>query len=443
MSNPPLPHSALAERAVLSAMLGDHATAIEAGALLASEHFYGAANARLFGAIHVVAGRDGTADPVSVAEELERTGELRAAGGKEYLAELLTEVPTSEFLRQHAAIVREKAQLRAIIRAAEEIRGEAYRGELTARALAQHAGETLLPIAADDTGGAGFRSIRGDVYGVLELIEARARRQVAGLATGYDAIDVHTYGFRPKELVILAGVEKSGKTALALNIARHVAVRGVETGEAVGFVSAEMDRESLIERMLNAEAMVSSARTGSGRLLDRDFPALARAGGTLSRLALHIDDEATPDLADVVARCVALKARHPALALLVVDFLQIITRRESERTNQARHDEIEKICYALKGLAKRTNTTVLATSQLNSKDVDDLKDARPRLKDLAGSSGMRRAGDFIGLVYRPAMYDPTADDAMEVNFAACRRTPSFTARLIWDGAHMRVLGHAA
>jgi replicative DNA helicase len=266
-------------------------------------------------------------------------------------------------------------------------------------------------------------------------IEARATG-ATGMLTGYDDLDRETGGFRDGELIILAGAEKMGKSAVALNIALNVSERThANGGGAVGYVSAEMTREQLTERCLSVVARVDGKKLSTGKLVNEDWPKLARAAGYLLAAPLHIDDEAEPSLADVVARCTHLKATHPDVRLLVVDFLQLIHDREKGVTEAT---ELKRIAYGLKAMAKRLKVVVIAPCQVNTKDVENTKaEPRPQLKDLQGSSGMRQAADFVALLFRPAAYDSienTDPAEMELFFAACRRTGKFRVKLRWDDA---------
>lgn len=427
------PHSMDAEQAVLAAMLLDERALVKVAALLDPDAFYHERHRHVFSAALSVHRRGETVDPMTVATELESTGQLAAAGGKEYIGEFLDIVPTTENAASHAGIVREMAGRRTVLQLAVEVSELVYSGSDT-RTLAQHLFQSALPLSVDDAS-RGFRHVKTLLYPVIEAIEARASG-APGLKTGYAAIDSWTNGFRPGELVITAGAEKSGKTALALNIAQRVLER--EEGRVgVGFVSAEMTADSLVERILSRRASVTVQQIGSGKLNTDEWSRLSKVAADTASWPLYIDDEAEPTLADVIARSTHLKALHPEIGLIVVDFLQLITAREKNQNDAV---ELKRVSYGLKGMAKRLGVVVLAPCQVNSKEVEAGKDMRPKLKDIQGSSGMRQAADFIGLCYREGLYQehsPTADQ-LEVFFAACRRTPSFHAKLYWHGETMAI-----
>lgn len=432
------PHSEDAEQAVLSALLIEPGAVLPVLEVVDADAFYLERHRRLFRAMVTLAESGVTIDPLTVANELTRTGDLERAGGKEYLGVLLDAVPHGEHVVEHAKIVREKAQLRRLIELAMTVSGAAYAGDRSAAEIAREVSATLLPLAVDDGESAGFVPIRQLVWPTMERLEAQAGGLVSGLRTGYARIDDETGGFQPGELIILGGAEKMGKSVAALNLGLRIAERDAEAGGGgVAYVSAEMTEAAIVKRALGILGRIEQRKLRSGQLVDDDFPRLARAGGELAGLPLWIDDEAEPSLADVAARCTALKAQHPEIVLVVVDFLQLVHAREKGLNESV---ELKRVAYGLKRLAKRLQIVVLAPCQVNTKDIEDGKDPRPRLKDLQGSSGMRQAADFIALLYRPAFYDALGANPyeFELNFAAAREASPFLARLRWDPHTLRI-----
>lgn len=422
-----------AEAAVLSAMLMDtHAVATARTLLPNPAAFHLERHRLIYGAMLALHDAGTIIDPLTLANHLAASQDLARVGGKDYVGFLMDAVPTSANIAYHAKIVREKAALRAILALLKGAEAGILDGGLDAQDAAQQVFNGLLTHAVSDPSAtAGFTPIKDLVWPTMQAVETRAAGG-SGVPTGYRAIDHQTNGFRPGELVILGGAEKSGKSATALNIARRVAMQGI--GAAI--VSAEMTSETVVERMLAAEGRIAAQAIASGRMQDDDWARLARASGVVAQLPLWIDDEAEPALADVAARASHLKLQHPEVKLIVVDFLQLVTARE-KGVNEA--VELKRVAYGLKALAKRLGVVVIAPCQVNSKEIEAGKDKRPELKDLQGSSGMRQAADFVGLVYRPGLYSPTGGDELELDFKACRRTASFTARLRWHGETMTVL----
>lgn len=420
-----------AEAAVLSAMLMEHSAVAQAVEILSPDDFTTTGNRIVFAGL-VTLGEGGTEpDPIALAALLESRGELSAAGGRERIGELIEYVTTAANVSYHARIVRELSERRRLIAVAADLSRAAADRSVDLTETGRATVEQLLPVATSDQGSHGFH--RADLWSVMREIERRAKGDtLPGLLTGFPELDDVVSGFRPGELVIVGGVAKGGKTALALNIARNAMT---EREARVAFVSAEMSEGQLIERLLSAQAVVPVSRISSGRFWDSDYPRMATAAGQLARCRLYIDDAALPSLDDIRARSLALVANEGPVDLLIVDFLQLVRHTLKGRRGD---EELTAIAYGLKGIAKRLGCVVIAPCQLNYKDVERRANTRPAFADLAGSSGMMQAADCVMLTHRQAMYDPSADDDMEITVRG-RRMQDFAARLKWDGTHMRVL----
>ncbi|HEU6452887.1 MAG TPA: DnaB-like helicase C-terminal domain-containing protein [Gemmatimonadaceae bacterium] len=419
-----------AEAAVLSAMLMSGSALAEAAGILDAEAFTTTPNALTFAALVALRQREVEPDPVALAAVLREQGELAHAGGHERIADLMDAVPTAANVAYHARIVRELAERRRLLALADELSSAALDRSVDLSETGRSAVEQLLPTVAGNDTSKGFQ--RADYWPVMEAIEARGNGTTTALLTGLPELDDVIHGFQPGELVIVGGVAKGGKTTLALTMARHAML---ERAASVAFVSAEMTRSQLLERLLNAEAGVPVGRTSSGKLWPDDYPRMARAAGVLASAKLYIDDAALPSLEDIDARALALVAKEGPVDLAVVDFLQLVQKIMKGRSTA---DELSAVSYGLKGLGKRLGCPVIAPCQLNYKDVGRRANAHPTFEDLAGSSGMMQAADFVILTHRPAMYDPCAGDDIELTVRG-RRIPDFTATLRWEGQYMRVV----
>lgn len=431
-----------AEQAVLAAMLIEERAVLHALAALPESAFYAERHRRIFGAMTTLHASGTTIDPLTLANLLEARGELAAAGGKDYLGFLVDAIPTAANVAHHCGIVREWAARRDLLASLEQSVASIHASGkgTTAKEIAQAAFTALLPHTAAGSSGAGFVPAKSIVWPTMEAIEKSANGTAPGLRTGWRRVDEELGGFQPGELFIPGGAEKMGKSVFSLNLCLRIASRPEnDGGGGCAYVSAEMTGKALMKRCLAWESRVDARALRTGKLRDDDWPRLARAGGVISNLPLWIDDQAVPTLADVIARSTHLKALHPELRLIVVDFLQLVTNR---RKGANKAEELTDIAYGLKGLAKQLDVVVVAPCQVNTKDVEELKDPRPRLKDLQGSSGMRQAADLIGLLYRPAVYDPMGNPyEIEVNFAAARELPPFVAHLRWDASALRIDDH--
>lgn len=418
------PFDEAAEQAVLSAIMMDRSALGTAREQLTPECFYREAHRRLYLALLALDERGAVPDVTVLVDELRRREELHAVGGIEYVAQLIDATPTAANVAHHAAIVRRHAQLRALMAHAHGAIEAAYQLRDPAQ-IAQQLASDVLPLAVDDASGQGYQRIAP--YAVLDEIEARMTGTATAYPSGIAAVDEITFGFRPGELVIIGGVPKMGKSIVSHRIAAHNAALG--TG--AGIVSAEMSASQVTERLLASECGIPIHVLASGRLGGWQVNRLATAAARLAQLPLYIDDAASPSLDDVLSRAIALKAQHPTLGVIVVDFLQLVRFPMKGRRGD---EELTAIAYALKGLAKRTKTVVIAPCQLNYKDVEKRPDKRPELHDLAGSSGMYMAADFIALLYRERVYFKDRPDTMELMFKAARRTGPFDVTVWWQGA---------
>lgn len=441
-STPPRPMwSEMAEQAVLAAMLFEPKAILTARQQLTAGDFFTVPHQTLFTAILAVADVGATVDPVTLGNRLREAGTLERVGGMDYIGFLLDAIPTADNVGYHAGIVKEWSTKRNLLDALTAAASELRDGGPTPRPagdIARSVFGTLTPYTLDDdVASEGFLPISKTIYATMEGIERRAQGET-GLLTGYAKIDAETGGIFDGEVLLLCGAEGMGKTASALNVGFRMAQRTPAQGGGAGaIVSAEMTRDAVQRFGLAWTAGIDSRKLRSGALRDTDFPRLAHAAGQFAQLPIWISDQAEPSVTDVIARCTALKAQHPEIRWVIVDFLQLIHLREKGVSEAV---ELKRVAYALKGMAKRLKVAVIAPVQVNTKDIEDMKDPRPRLKDLQGSSGMRQAADFVVLLYRPAVYAPLGADPreMEWNFAKVREAAPFLARMAWDGPTRRI-----
>lgn len=420
-----------AEETVLGAVLVDPESLPVIRGQLRKEHFYAPRLGRVYGAMCQLSDRNEAIDLITLSSELERSGERDP---KQLVASLMNVTHTAASITHHARLVRGAAVRRDCTALLETALRRMREGTEPVDVIASDVQSDLLDAAVYEHT-KGYQVIDADVIDrLMEAIEARGIASRLGnvphLATGFVDIDRETNGFRPGELVILGGVPKSWKTACCLNIA----LNAIHKRQHVATVSAEMTKDSLLERMINMAALVHSSSTSRGvldgserqRIMDHAYPILASG-------RLHIDDEAFPELGDVIARAVHLKSRVPDLALIIVDYLQLVTKRMHGRRGD---EELNEICRGLKGLAKKTQTVVIAPAQVNYKAVDERADKRPEPRDLQGASGMAQTADFVGMVFNPRMYDQRHEPVIEIDFWLSRRTPRFQVTLQASPAHM-------
>jgi replicative DNA helicase len=394
------PYSEDAEQAVLSAMLMDQDAVMRAAETLDDSMFYAERHRRVFRAMIGLTETGSVVDPLTLANELARRGELEAAGGKDYIGFLVDVVPTAANVEYHARIVREKALLRRLIEASTAIVQSAFEGQTTAEDLLDEAESRIFQVS-QQRGHEGFTRIKELLWPTMERIEAlqRGGQTVTGVPTGFADLDDLTSGFQPADLIVVAARPSMGKTALTLNIAQHAAI---EARVPTAFFSLEMSKESLVQRMLTSEARVDAQRLRKGMLRDDDFPRLARAAGILSSAPVYIDD--TPGITMLEMRSKARRLKADAdLGLIIVDYLQLM---QGPANSESRQQEVSMISRGLKGLAKELNVPVMALSQLSRAPEQRAGEdkGRPQLSDLRESGAIEQDSDVILFIYRPEVY---------------------------------------
>jgi replicative DNA helicase len=397
------PWSNEAEQAVLGAMLLDNDAALRGLELLDDPHFYRESHRRVFRAMRRLVERRVNIDHVTLRDELERRGELESAGGEVYLAELIDAAVTTANLEAHAGIVREKSVLRQLIEGATAIVSHAYQGARPVNELLDEAESRIFQISQYRKA-EGFSRIKEMLWPTMERIEKlhQQGKQVTGVPSGFKDLDEMTTGLQPSDLVILAARPSMGKTAFCLNLAAHAAANG--TG--VAFFSLEMAKESLVQRLLCAEARVDSQRVRRGTLSDTDFTMLARAAGVLASCPIWIDD--TPALTLLEMRSKARRLRmENEIGLVVVDYLQLM---RSPAYAENRVQEISDISRSLKALARELEVPVLALSQLSRASEQRGGERKPILSDLRDSGAIEQDADIVMFIHRPEMYEPLDRD---------------------------------
>lgn len=394
----PLPHNLDAERSVLGAILLDNHALYAALELLRPEDFFLEQHQRLFHRMIALAERQLAIDPVTLAEELERNGELQAAGGTAYLAQLMDGVPRTSHVEHYARIVKEKSLLRHLIRVTDAIQQQALEADQQADEVLDRAESLIFQLAEDRvrSGLVGVKELVQENYERLERMVSEGRR-LTGLSTGYRQLDQLTSGLQPSELIILAARPSMGKTSLALNIAEHVAL--VER-RPVAIFSLEMSKESLLLRLLASRARLDAHKFRSGLLGREDWKKMAATLAELAEAPLWMDDTGSTTVTEIGAKARRLK-RDKGLDLLVVDYLQLLTAR-GRFSN--RNEEVTSISRGLKGLAKELKVPVLVLSQLTR--APEREDRRPQLADLRESGAIEQDADVVLFIHRPNFYRP-------------------------------------
>ena len=439
------PWSPDAEQAVLGAMLLDQDAALRAAELLDHSMFYKEAHRRLFRAMVNLTEQRVVIDHITLRDELVRRNELESAGGVEYLAELVDSVATPANLEHHAKILREKSILRRLIEASTGIIQSAYEGRLGANELLDQAEGRIFRVSQERRTD-GFMRIKEMLWPAMERIETlhRSGTAVTGVPSGFADLDGLTSGFQRSELVIVAARPSMGKTAFCLNIATNAAHKG----HGVAIFSLEMSKDSLVQRMLCAEAMIDSQAVRQGRIRDSDYPKLARASGILQQCPIWIDDSPALTLLEMRGKARRLRA-EVEVGLVIVDYLQLM---RSPDYAENRVQEISDISRSLKALARELEIPVIALSQLSRASEQRGGDKTPMLSDLRDSGAIEQDADIVIFIHRPEMYKDLREKAetagqnieglADVHLAKHRNGPTGNLKLHFHKAFTRFDSHA-
>lgn len=428
------PQSIEAEESILSAILLDNSTLLDVLEILTPEDFYRSAHQKIFAAITELFTKAEPVDLVTLTNALRDNNLLDAIGGAAYLARLVDTVPSAVNVQHYARIVRDKSSLRRLIAKANDITQHCYEDGGNLDDVLNFAESAVFEIS-EDKHQAAFHPISKIIESNIDALEERQgqRALVTGVPTGFTRLDHLTSGLQGSDLIILAARPSMGKTAMALNMARHAAV---DASVPVAVFSLEMSKEQLSERMLCAEARVDSNRLRGGFINPEDWHHITEAASVLSEAPLYIDD--SPDISATSIRTKSRRLKmDKGLGLIIIDYLQLM----KGRTITERRDlEISEISRALKLLAKELNVPVIALSQLNRK-LEERSDKRPQLSDLRESGALEQDADVVAFIYRDEVYNKDENNpnrgTAEVIIAKQRNGPTGVVPLTFLGAYTR------
>ena len=396
------PHSVEAEQSVLGGLMLDNSTWDAVADRLTSDDFFRRDHQLIFAAIADLAARSEPLDAVTLAEQLERNGQLEEGGGLAYLATLTRETPSAANIRSYADIVRERAQLRRLISVGGEITSNAFNTEgRSVSELIDEAERRVFEIAeAGRKTGSGFVPIRdllGDMIDKLDMLHQN-QGQLTGVSTGFTELDRMTAGLQAGDLIIVAGRPSMGKTSFALNIGENAAFGRKPVPVAV--FSMEMSREQLFMRMISSLGRINQSNLRTGRFGDEEWAGINSAINMMKTAPLYIDDTGALTPTEVRARARRLKREH-GLGLIIVDYLQLM---QVPGNKENRATEISEISRSLKALAKELSVPVIALSQLN-RSLEQRTDKKPVMSDLRESGAIEQDADIIMMIYREEVYD--------------------------------------
>src|SRR6202162_2990895 len=389
----PMPQNVEAERSILGAILLDNNAINPAIDKLKPEDFFHDHHRRIYQQMIALGETQQAIDLVTLTEQLQRSGELESVGGAAYISQLMDGVPHITNVEHYARIVKEKSLLRGLIHATSAIQQQALEAEDDADAILDRAESSIFQLAEDRVrlGLVGMHDVVAESTGHISRIFEGGHR-ITGLATGYDMLDDLTSGLQPSELIILAARPSMGKTAFGLNLAENIGVRG---NKPVAIFSLEMSKESLLLRLLSADAKIDSHKFRTGHLNQEDKARIPKSLSHLSEAPLWIDDAGSATVVEMGAKLRRLK-RDKGLSLVIVDYLQLVSARGRFGSRQ---EEVASISRGLKGLAKELPIPALVLSQLSR--APEREERGPQLSDLRESGAIEQDADVVMFIYRP------------------------------------------
>ena len=427
------PHSIEAESSVLGGLLLNNMAWDEVGDLLMEGDFYRNEHQQIYAAISTLVGASKPADVITVYERLQSVGRAEETGGLAYLNSLAQYVPSASNIRRYAEIVRERAILRKLVTASDEIATNAFNPKgRPVSGILDEAEQKIFAIGEEGSRmKQGFQPMKSLVVALIDRVNEMADNpvDVTGVPTGFIDLDRMTSGLQAGDLVVLAARPSMGKTSLAVNIAEHVALN---EGLPVAVFSMEMGAAQLAVRIVGSIGRIHQGHLRTGKLTDEEWPRLTEAVERLRDISLHIDE--TPGLtpSELRANARRLARQCGKLGLIVVDYLQLMSGSGGSQ-GENRATELGEISRGLKMLAKELQCPVIALSQLN-RSVETRTDKRPMMSDLRESGAIEQDADIIMFIYRDDYYnkDSKEPNVSEIIIGKQRNGPTGTVKLYFQ-----------
>src|SRR4030066_1312625 len=418
------PYNIEAEESLLGSMLISRDAIVSVIEIVASEDFYRKSNQEVFNTIIELYIKGEPADPITVADLLNKKGLLDEVGGKTFIHSLISNIPLAANAQYYAQIVRSHSILRKLIYAATEIATMGYEVPEDLHSTVDRAQQLIFSIYQDlnKTGARDRISIMKDivseVYEQVEILH-EASSSISGIPSGYIDFDRLTSGFQNSDLIVVASRPGMGKTSFVLGVARHIAMR---EKLPIAIFSLEMSKQQLALRLMSAESKIDLQRVRDGKIKDDEWTQLARAVEKLADCKIFIDDSAFLTVMDLRSRARMMVSTNN-IKLIIVDYLQLMQSTTNYRGNKVL--EITEISQHLKGIAKELNIPVIAVSQL-SREVEKRENKRPILADLRESGSIEQDADVVTFIYRDEYYEKEEGNVgkAEIMIAKHRNVPT-------------------
>ena len=425
------PHSIEAESSVLGGLLLDNNAWDRVGDLLIDSDFYRYEHRLIYAAVGGLINGSRPADVITVYEQLQGLGKAEEIGGLAYLNSLAQYVPSASNIRRYAEIVRERSILRKLVSASDEIATAAFntQGKAVDKIL-DEAEQKIFNIGEEGSRmKQGFQGMDSLVVQLLDRVQEMADNpnDITGVPTGFFDLDRLTSGFQAGDMIVLAARPSMGKTALAINIAEHVALN---EELPVAVFSMEMGASQLAVRIVGSIGRIDQGHLRTGKLTDDEWPRLTEAIEKLRNVSLHIDETAGLTVSELRANARRLARQCGGkLGLIVVDYLQLMSV-SSSMSEENRATAVGEISRGLKMLAKELQCPVLALSQL-SRGVESRTDKRPMMSDLRESGAIEQDADVIMFIYRDDYYNKDSKEpgVAEIIISKQRNGPTGTVKL--------------
>lgn len=426
-----LPNNIEAEQSVLGACFLSKYALQKACESLTPDSFYDEKNGKIFSAMNALVDEKTPIDITTVTGYLKKNNQLTEIGGVEYLTEVLNFVPTASNIDYYIKNVEDASILRKLIETATDIASEGYRTDETVNEILDNSEKKILNIVKNRKSSE-FRSIKDILQKTQSDLErlSEHKGEVTGLATGWYDIDKLTTGLHPNELIIIAARPAMGKTVFALNLATHAAMT---QDKSVALFNLEMSAEQLAMRIISSLGQVDGFKLRTGNLMNTDWKRINEAVSQLSNTNLVMDDTPGITIGEIRAKCRRLASSEKGLALVVIDYLQLISGGKNYGAN--RQQEVSDISRSLKTLAMELQVPVIALSQL-SRSVEAREDKRPIMSDLRESGSIEQDADIVAFLYRDDYYKKEARNEdntsiVELIVGKHRNGPTATVELLF------------
>ena len=425
------PQDLAAEQSVLGAMLMSKDAIANVVEVLKGRDFYRPAHELIYDATLDLYGRGEPADPITVADELSKRGEIARVGGHVYLADLLSSISIAANASYYAQIVHDKAVLRRLVEASIKVAQLGYQGQGEVADIVDAAQQAVYEVA-DGKSGEDYRPLSELIEPTIDEMEAIEGRKgvMAGVPTGFSELDSLTNGLHSGQMIIIAARPAVGKSTLALDFARAAAIKHKL---ASVFFSLEMSRSEIVMRLLSAEAQVALKSIRGGHMNDEDWRRVVNKTPTISESPLFIDDSPNLTMMEIRAKARRLKQRHD-LKLVIIDYMQLMS---SGKKVESRQLEVSEFSRQIKLLAKELELPVIALSQLN-RGPEQRADKKPMLSDLRESGSLEQDADMVILLHREDVYDKdNRPGEADLIVAKHRNGPTDTIKTVFQGHYSR------